>query len=63
MSDATRNKIAVLWLGTNGPTVDFILGVVYTEMKNEALKDLSLDGWDLQKSIRYADQNCALLGR
>jgi hypothetical protein len=63
LNEATRNKIAVLWLSTNGPTADFILGVVYARMTDEALKDMSLQGWDLQKSIRYAEKNCALIGR
>src|SRR5262245_51488484 len=33
---ATADQIAILWMGTRGPTADFILGQIFSEMLESA---------------------------
>jgi hypothetical protein len=64
LNQATRDKIAVLWTSSGGPTPDFILDRVYSEIVDIAYQDLGdMEHWGFQKSIRYQDKKCALIGR
>ena len=65
--DLIAPKVADLWNLTSGPSDDFILGKISSQVFNEMFEGVTtleeLELWDLTRSDRYRDKNCSFLGK
>lgn len=64
--DLIAPKVSDLW-NLYGPTDDFILGQIYSEVSNATFEGVTtleeLELWELAASDRYRDKNCSFLGK
>jgi hypothetical protein len=60
---AADPKIALLWRGVPGPSIDFVLGRVWERMTDSAYKSLGDDTkkWDSEKVVKYSEKNCMII--
>lgn len=56
-------KIAMLWGFVGGPSTDFVLGQIYSQLESDIYKKYDSDAriWTLTKENMYREKNCSLL--